>query len=324
MAKQSDHSHTKSSNKQRRPKIPQCEVVNEIQIVSNKKENQHNSNIVTTPTTPTSPNDNNKDKTKNCRRRSSIDLSVTTPTTVTTSTIAPAIAKSRSRDKDKSGGTICMCGKLLKRVKGILDRKDKKDGTEEEEEIILPERYYPESVQALCRATKFSEDEIKRMYRGFKAQCPTGYIREETFKEIYSQFFPLGASTSQYAHYVFMAIDRDANGSVSFEEFVLNLSILSRGTMDDKLEWTFQLYDVNNDGFITKEEMTEVITAVYELMGKISEGCKEENQIKAKVESMFKKMDENADNKISLEEFLSSCHKDDGLMNSIAVFQTVI
>lgn len=57
--------------------------------------------------------------------------------------------------------------------------------------------------------------------------------------------------------------------------------------MDDKLEWTFQLYDVNNDGFITKEEMTEVITAVYELMGKIS-GCKEENQIKAKVESMFK------------------------------------
>lgn len=58
--------------------------------------------------------------------------------------------------------------------------------------------------------------------------------------------------------------------------------------MDDKLEWTFQLYDVNNDGFITKEEMTEVITAVYELMGKISEGCKEVNQIKAKVESMFK------------------------------------
>ena len=123
MAKQSDHSHTKSSNKQR-PKIPQCEVVNEIQIVSNKKENQHNSNIVTTPTSPTAPNDKNK----NSRRRSSTDLSVTTPTTVTTSTTAP-IAKSRSRDKDKSGGTICMCGKLLKRVKGILDRKDKKDGS---------------------------------------------------------------------------------------------------------------------------------------------------------------------------------------------------
>lgn len=125
MAKQSDHSHTKSKNKQR-PKIPQCEVVNEIQIVSNKKDNQHNSNIATTTTTPT-PTDNIKDKNKNCRS-SSTDISVTTPTTVTTSTTVP-IAKSRSRDKDKSGGNICMCGKLLKRVKGILDRKDKKDGS---------------------------------------------------------------------------------------------------------------------------------------------------------------------------------------------------
>lgn len=34
--------------------------------------------------------------------------------------------------------------------------------------------------------------------------------------------------------------------------------------------------------------MTEVMTSVYELMGKISEGCKEESQIKAKVENLFK------------------------------------
>lgn len=34
--------------------------------------------------------------------------------------------------------------------------------------------------------------------------------------------------------------------------------------------------------------MTEVMTSVYELMGKVSEGCKEENQIKGKVENMFK------------------------------------
>lgn len=66
------------------------------------------------------------------------------------------------------------------------------------------------------------------------------------------------------------------------------MSTLSRGSLDEKLEWTFQLYDVNGDGYISKEEMTEVMTSVYELMGKISEGCKEESQIKAKVESMFK------------------------------------
>lgn len=62
----------------------------------------------------------------------------------------------------------------------------------EEDDIVLPVRYYPESLSALSKATRFSEDEIKRMYRSFKAQCPTGFIREDTFKDIYSQFFPFG------------------------------------------------------------------------------------------------------------------------------------
>lgn len=65
----------------------------------------------------------------------------------------------------------------------------------EEDEIVLPVRYYPESLSALCKETRFSESEIKRMYRSFKAQCPTGFICEDTFKDIYSQFFPFGGKS---------------------------------------------------------------------------------------------------------------------------------
>lgn len=32
--------------------------------------------------------------------------------------------------------------------------------------------------------------------------------------------------------------------------------------------WTFSLYDINGDGRITREEMTDIVTAIYELMGK--------------------------------------------------------
>uniref|UniRef100_A0A182W186 Uncharacterized protein n=1 Tax=Anopheles minimus TaxID=112268 RepID=A0A182W186_9DIPT len=60
------------------------------------------------------------------------------------------------------------------------------------EEIVSPPKYRPESIAALCEATRFTEAEIKRIYRGFKAECPAGIIREETFKFIYSQFFPQG------------------------------------------------------------------------------------------------------------------------------------
>ncbi|PZC86783.1 hypothetical protein B5X24_HaOG201642 [Helicoverpa armigera] len=53
-------------------------------------------------------------------------------------------------------------------------------------------RYRPDSIAALRRATRFTEPELKRLYRGFKAECPTGVVKEETFKLIYSQFFPQG------------------------------------------------------------------------------------------------------------------------------------
>lgn len=37
------------------------------------------------------------------------------------------------------------------------------------------------------------------------------------------------------------------------QDFVMGLSTLLRGTVRDKLEWTFHLYDINRDGFINKE-----------------------------------------------------------------------
>lgn len=39
----------------------------------------------------------------------------------------------------------------------------------------------------------------------------------------------------------------------SLQEFVSGLSILARGTVNEKLNWAFNLYDINGDGYITRE-----------------------------------------------------------------------
>lgn len=65
------------------------------------------------------------------------------------------------------------------------------------------------------------------------------------------------------------------------------LSILSRGTLEEKLRWTFSLYDINGDGCITKEEMTEIVTAIYDLMGKIVEPLIDDDAVREKVERLF-------------------------------------
>ncbi|XP_053680382.1 Kv channel-interacting protein 4-like [Anopheles nili] len=221
---------------------------------------------------------------------------------------------------------LCRCC----RSANMDEQKDTSDQEEgnfeycELEEIVSPPKYRPESIAALCEATRFTEAEIKRIYRGFKAECPAGIIREETFKFIYSQFFPQGANTGLYAHYVFNTLDKEHTGILNFENFVQGLSILSRGTLEEKLCWTFSLYDINHDGKITREEMTDIVTAIYELMGARDDGGTDEVNIKNKVDTIFQKMDTNRDGVITIEEFLDCCRKDKLISSSMGVFDSTI
>ena len=41
-----------------------------------------------------------------------------------------------------------------------------------------------------------------------------------------------------------------------------NLSVLVHGTDDDKYNWMFDLYDLNGDGYISREEMEDVVFSV--------------------------------------------------------------
>lgn len=184
-------------------------------------------------------------------------------------------------------------------------------------------RFRPEALDQLIRCTKFSKKELKIMYRGFKQGCPAGIVDEDTFKGIYAQFFPLGADSSHYAHYVFNTFDSDRSGSISFKEFVVGLSVLVRGTDLEKLQWAFSLYDINGDGFITKEEMTNIVTAIYRMMGRYADPIVDDDAPRIHVDNIFQKMDHNGDGVISLEEFMDTCRNDEAMCQSIAMFDTV-
>ena len=42
------------------------------------------------------------------------------------------------------------------------------------------------------------------------------------------------------------------NYSIS-QDFIIELSHIVHGTCDERLEWLFRLYDINNDGVISRE-----------------------------------------------------------------------
>lgn len=45
------------------------------------------------------------------------------------------------------------------------------------------------------------------------------------------------------------------------------LSQISRGSNEEKIRWIFKLYDADNDGYISKMEMLQIVRAIYEMLG---------------------------------------------------------
>ncbi|XP_008482817.1 Kv channel-interacting protein 1-like [Diaphorina citri] len=125
------------------------------------------------------------------------------------------------------------------------------------------------------------------------------------------------ASSYRYAHYVFNTLDHNKTGFLNFEDFVKGLSILCRGSEEEKLRWIFCLYDINGDGVISKDDLYNIVSSVYELMGTYAYRAFDSGMVAQRVEYLFQKMDRNKNGQVTLEEFLTLCLNDEDIQNSI-------
>ena len=67
----------------------------------------------------------------------------------------------------------------------------------------------------------------------------------------------------------------------------MGLSVLARGSLPERLQWAFNLYDVNGDGIITKDEMLDIVGAIYEMMGRFTHPVVDEYSAREHVEKVF-------------------------------------
>ncbi|XP_041089389.1 calsenilin-like isoform X3 [Polyodon spathula] len=173
-------------------------------------------------------------------------------------------------------------------VKWIIDSTASQGPDSSESDLELSTvRHQPEGLDQLQAQTKFTKKELQSLYRGFKNECPSGLVDEETFKMIYCQFFPQGDATT-YAHFLFNAFDIDRTGSIRFEE------------------------------------MLAIMKSIYDMMGNYTYPSVREDTPFEHVEKFFQKMDRNQDGVVTIDEFMETCQKDENIMSSMQLFENVI
>ncbi|OBS63917.1 hypothetical protein A6R68_07544 [Neotoma lepida] len=117
-------------------------------------------------------------------------------------------------------------------------------------------------------------------YKGFIKDCPSGQLDAAGFQKIYKQFFPFGDPT-KFATFVFNVFDENKDCLIS--GFVLG---------------AFKLYDLDNDGYITRNEMLDIVDAIYQMV--------------------------NADGKLTLQEFQEGSKADPSIVQALSLYDGLV
>jgi len=131
----------------------------------------------------------------------------------------------------------------------------------------------------------------------------------------------MGVTDAFLQDLIFNVFDDNRDGTINFQEFVCALSVMTRGSPDEKLEFAFGMYDLDGNGVITRQEMTKIMQSFYKLVGPlVSFSGKKYQAPQDLVDEFFDQMDTNHDNQISLEEYKNGALKNPDIIQGLKLF----
>ncbi|KAI9355913.1 hypothetical protein DFJ73DRAFT_623256 [Zopfochytrium polystomum] len=150
----------------------------------------------------------------------------------------------------------------------------------------------------LQKNTHFDMVELEGFYEQYKSLATVehtdtseGGITREVFEKCLG---PLGMEKNLITDRIFAFFDQDQDSLISFKELVCGMSILCKGSLDERITYAFQGYDLDGDGKISREELHRMFKAYFYLSMELVRDF-----VKTMEEGMMETFDDEASKPVS-------------------------
>ncbi|XP_045459813.1 EF-hand calcium-binding domain-containing protein 1 [Melitaea cinxia] len=221
---------------------------------------------------------------------------------------------------------------FLSAGKAAAERRASPKKTRPTKPVVSGNKLHSSVTEILLRKTKFDKNELEALFTMYKrlvtsAQntAPTSVIGQpaakidgidqNTFRDVMHNTFDL-VTEDVVLDRVWLTWERGANGgegALKFEAWARGLSVLLRGSDDEKMLHCFAVYDLNGDGFITRDEMFTLLK--NSLLKQPGDEDPDEG-VRDLVELVLRKMDIDKDGKLSYEDYKQAVEQEPLLLEA--------
>ncbi|XP_010774107.1 guanylyl cyclase-activating protein 2-like [Notothenia coriiceps] len=154
---------------------------------------------------------------------------------------------------------------------------------------------------------------MQELYLKFATDCPSGNLHLHEFKKIFGINSKSTEEECAFMDNVFRSFDTNHDGHLDFMEYVAAIHLVLRGKLEDKLRWSFKVYDRNGNGCLDRQEVRHIVKIITKIKTHNDPGVPVD--VDGICDRIFDSVDKNKDSQITLSEFMEGAQKDEWLMN---------
>lgn len=148
------------------------------------------------------------------------------------------------------------------------------------------------ALDEFARDNNLKPESIKKAFKRFQAtdKDKSGMIDYTEFCEI------LQVDPSPQGEKVFQLFDYDKSGQIDVREFMIALANFTGAGKDDKLKFSFMIFDEDGNGLITKDELTRILKANHM--------ASNDGEVSRKADTIMTQADKDGDGVVTFDEFV--------------------